>query len=417
MAIIIGGLLGSSRNKVGSLVYYRSKGQDIARSLAANITNPRSTAQMSQRIKLANLVNAYKANAAWMARYAFSRRPTKWSVYNAFVSANINGNTPYLTKSEAAAGCAIVSPYKFTDGTIPSIVHSQFDGQNGLTDLYLGAGFTIDENTTTGAFSEAILENNNGVQAGWQLSLIINYQQSNGNTYYILPRYYEVTLAVGDTTTLGDRLPLDHIAAVANSAATNTQLAYVAGAGDAVAGYMFCLSKKTGGVVDVSSQYMVLTNLTLYQSYTSATQAAAAAASYGSSETAFLQPGYGGSGGSDSSVTIPNSILRVTLNERTVNVGEYLGAYGGEDAGTLVITFNSDVVEASVDRVNIVAGTSTAYTEGITYNGAAITVAIPAGFGPNPVDPITQISVQFGTYGIIAANFARSQGTGGDVEE
>lgn len=412
-----GGLLGSSRNKVGSVVTYRSKGQDIARSLAANISNPRTTSQMEQRVRLANIVNTYKANAAWMSRYAFARRPTKWSVYNAFTSANIGSETPYLSKSEAAAGCAIVSPYKFTDGTIPSIVHYPFTGGNGRTDLYLGQGFEITEATTVGQFSEALLTYNNGLQAGWQLSLIINYQQSNGNTYYILPRYYEVTLAVGDTTPLSDRMPLDHISAVPTTAQTNTQLTYVAGAGDPETGYMFCLSKKVGGVVDVSSQYMTLTDTGLYNSFTEGSKLASAAASYGSSDTAFLEPGYQGQQGSDQTIELPQSILRVALNGNYANVGDYLGTWGGEQPGTISVLFNRDVQADTVQQVSISwptsGGGTISYTTGFTYDGATLTVAVPEGDTPLPNGAITSVVVTFTTATALRATFKASD----EVEE
>ena len=415
MAILTGGILGSSRNKIGSMVTYRAKGQDVARSLAANITNPRTTSQMEQRVRLANIVNAYKANAAWMTRYAFARRPTKWSVYNAFTSANIGSTTPYLSKSEAAAGCAIVSPYKFTDGTIPSIVHYPFTGGNGRTDLYLGQGYEITSETTVGQLSEALLTNNNGLQAGWQLSLIINYQQSTGDTYYILPRYYEITLAVGDTTPLSDRMPLDHISAVPNDQQTTTQLTYIAGQGDPETGYMFCLSRKTGGVVDVSSQYMVLTDTGLYNSFTEGSKLASAAASYGSSDTAFLEPGYGGTGGSEQGIVLPQSILRVALNGNYANVGDYLGTWGGEQAGTISIIFNRDVTPDTIQQVTISwptgSGGTISYRTGFTYDGATLQVAVPESEVPYPNGVITAVVVTFITATALRATFKASDET------
>lgn len=417
MAILTGGLLGKSRNRVGALVTYVRDAQQVARSLAAQVTNPRTQAQMTQRVRLANMVNFYRVNSAWMARYAFSRRKQTWSVYNAFVSANIGAVDVYLTKSEAAQGVTIVAPYKVTDGSIPSIVHSPYSGSNGLTDIYLGAGFEIGADTTVGALSDAILSNNNGVQAGWQLSLIINYQQSTGNSYYILPRYYEITLAVGDTTLLSDRMPLDHVGAVPNAEQTNTQLAYVGGAGDPEVGYCFIFSSKAGTGVNVSTQYMQLTDTGLYNSYRESGQLTAAIDSYGSSSDAFLAPGYGGSGGSDSSVTIPSSILRVNLNGTTANVGEYLGAWGGESAGDVAITFNRDVPADTVASVALSwaasGGGSKQYAEGFTYDGATLTVAVPAASAPNPVAPITAVVVTYVTGAALQATFKASN----DVEE
>ena len=417
MAILTGGLLGKSRNKVGSLVTYVLGIKQVARSLAANISNPRTEAQMAQRTRMANLVNFYKANSTWMNTYAFTRRRTGWSVYNAFVSANIGSRSVYLTKSEAAQGCAIVAPYKVTDGTIPTIVHSPYNGANGLTDIYLGNAFEITAATTVGDLSEAILANNNGVAAGWQLSLIINYQQSSGSVYYIIPRYYEVTLAVGDTTLLSERMPLDHIDAIPTAAQTNTQLAYVGGQTDPEAGYCFIWSANDGGTVRVSSQYMELTDTGIYNSYTESAQRTAAIDSYGTSSEPFLTPGYSGSGASDSSVTIPTSILRAVLNGTTANIGAYLGTWGGEQAGTVGVTFNRDVDASTVESVIIAweasGGGSMTYTEGITADGASLTVAVPVGSTPPPTAAITAITVAFSTGSILRASFRASE----EIEE
>lgn len=412
MAILTGGLLGRSRNRIGSLVTYVRDAQQVARSLAANVSNPRTTSQMAQRVRLANLVSFYKANAAWMQRYAFTRRKSTWSVYNAFVSANIGAVNVYLTKAEAAAGCAIVAPYKVTDGSIPSIVHYPYTGTTGLTDIYLGASFVFASDTTVGELSSAILASNNAISAGWQLSLIINYQQSTGSTYYILPRYYEITLAVGDTTPLSDRMPLDHLAAVANETGTNKQLAYAGGQGDPEVGYTFVLSNKVNGVVNVSSQYMQLTDTGIYNSFGESTKLTAAADSYGSSTDAFLAPGYGSGGASNSDVTLPSSILSVALNSTTAHVGTYLGAYGSESAGTSTLTFNQDVAEDSITKVEYYwaasGGGSTAYTSGFAYNGAAVVVTIPEGNTPNPSGAITAVVVTFTSGAVLRATFLES---------
>ena len=52
-------LLGQARGKVGSLVFSRSNGQQITRSHAASVKNPRTTTQMIQRIMLNTVAQAY----------------------------------------------------------------------------------------------------------------------------------------------------------------------------------------------------------------------------------------------------------------------------------------------------------------------------------------------------------------------
>lgn len=411
-----GGILGSMRNKVGSIVAYRSKGQDIARSLAANIANPRTESQQGQRVRLANLVNFYKANAAWMQRYAFVNRPTKWSVYNAFVSANIGGTAVYLTKQEAAQGVAIVAPYKVTSGTIPSVQHS-LQGGNVVTDLYVTLGMTLDDTTTIGELSTALLENNNGLRQGMQLSLVCNYQQSTGDAMVIMPRYYEITLAVGDTTPVAARMPLDVLAIATPTGGELSCLAVQAGTAG-LTGAAFILSSKEGGVVNVSTQYMTMLSTQYYDSYITADKLAQAIASYGSTSDAFLTPGYGTNGGSDGGVTIPSSITRAGLNGTMVNVGEYLGAWGGEDAGFFDVTFNRDVDATLVTSASLIwqaaGGGEMEYTTGISQqNTATIRVVVPQSSTPYPSGAITRIEVGFSNGSTLVANFKATD----EVEE
>lgn len=411
-----GGILGSMRNKVGSIVTYRAKGLDIARSLAANIANPRTESQQGRRVRLANLVNFYKANAAWMQRYAFSRKPTKWSVYNAFVSANISGTAVYLTKQEAAQGVGIVAPYKVTDGTIPSIQHYMAEGDI-LTDLYTGADFVIDSSTTIADLSTALLENNNGLRQGMQLSLVCNYQQSTGDALVIMARYYEITLAVGDTTPVYDRMPSGVLYSTEIPAGGNTCLAITEG-NAGLTGATLVLSSKDGGVVNVSTQYITMYNTSYYDTYITAEKLAQAIASYGSTSDAFLAPGYGTDGGSEGGVTIPSSITRAGLNGTMANVGEYLGAWGGENAGYFEVVFNRDADATLVARATLTytaqGGGSLTYETGFTQQGGStIRVAVPSGSTPNPTAPITRIEVQFSNGSTLAANFKASD----EIEE
>lgn len=54
-------LLGHARGKVGDIVFSRSNGQQIVRARAAVVKNPKTTAQIIQRIKLYTVVQAYSA--------------------------------------------------------------------------------------------------------------------------------------------------------------------------------------------------------------------------------------------------------------------------------------------------------------------------------------------------------------------
>lgn len=337
MAIFTGGLLGSSRNRVGSIVTYRLKGQDVARSLAANVSNPRTRAQMEQRVRLANLVSFYRANKPWMDGLAFSARPQQWSDYNAFVSANLNSNRVFLTKAEAAAGTCIVAPYRVSEGNLPSV--SVTEQTNGVyaTNLYVG-----DVNPTTDTIAgvtAALLANNNGLYEGMQLSLIVNYQQQIGGVYRAVVRYYEVILSLTDGRLFSEVMSDQHIAYVQNS------IGFTAGANDPVMGFAFIISADQGGKTLTSTQYLTLTDSTLYDTYTTESALNAAIESYGGGLLGpFLSGGYQNS--SSGSVELPLSILSVNGKA----AGQFYGTISAH--GTpLVVTFNRAIASTPTTTI------------------------------------------------------------------
>ena len=362
MAVLSGGLLGSSRKKVGSIVTYRLKGQDVARSKAASISNPRTRAQMVQRVRLANLVSFYRLNQPWMDGLAFSARPQRWSDYNAFVSANFAGNRVALTKTEAANGTCIVAPYRVSEGNLSTIsVNRVSDGQFA-TNLYVG-----DVNPATATVAEvtsALLANNNGMYEGMQLSLIVNYQQQVGGVYRAIVRYYEVILSLTDTRTFASLMSDTHIAAV------NQSIGFTAGDNDPVMGFAFILSVDEGGKTRTSTQYLTLTDDSIYNTYTTEPALTAAIQSYGGGMVnAFLSAGYQTS--SQGAVLIPTSILSV--NGKTA--GSYFGSVQVGSQPALRVKFNENVTGEASSTIKVLwdNGTQT-YPEGTGSGHVATTI-------------------------------------------
>lgn len=105
------------RGKLGEQVFMRTGGEQRARTYLKVISNPRTKAQMSQRVKLANLVNFYRILRPLLGD-SFLRRPTNLSSYNAFVKANLASSRVYLTKEQASSGYVVTAPYTITDGTL-----------------------------------------------------------------------------------------------------------------------------------------------------------------------------------------------------------------------------------------------------------------------------------------------------------
>lgn len=311
MAKVKGLALTNYIGRVGRVVYAMNKGQNIARELQTEVANPRTTVQMNQRTALANLVALYRLNQPWMFRGAFENKGKTLSDYNAFVQANLSATEVALTKQEVNAGACVVAPVTITKGTLPSI-QLQFEraeNNQGLfvSDLYVGAAFDF-TGATIADLSQALLDNNNGLQEGDQLSFIVNYQRSNGDIPYGVARYGELIIDTADERALSE---LD-LPALAKSSMSGRDDALEIQISETAVSAVIILSREVSGKIKVSTQKFVLSTETeaFIANYTSAAAKARAAKSYGSTRTNFLSAGYGTSG-TNESVPLAPQILSV----------------------------------------------------------------------------------------------------------
>lgn len=285
MAVLQNLWIRGGKQRLGGVVLYQMNGQTLARELAPQVANPRTTAQMRQRVKLSNLVAFYKANKVWM-RNAFEDKAQRESDYNAFVAANIGNTLVALTKSEVASGAAVAAPYQVTRGSILSIEHT-LQGTTIKTNLNLG-NFQIPAGTTIGQLSTAILNNNLTLSEGMQLSLVVNVQQSGNASQqpYIVVRVYEFLLNRTSTEPLTNYFPgsVTTVAAgTGNYALALNTTSYAEG------GATFILSHSVGGVTRVSSQRLQLFgSQSVYNAHTTAAAMQAAIDSYGVGGDVFL---------------------------------------------------------------------------------------------------------------------------------
>lgn len=290
------------RNYVGRLggsVYYMNKGQNIGRELAPEVSNPRTPAQMRQRMKWANLVNIYKANRSWMGHLSFETKKQTWSDYNAFMSANIGTNPVYLTKGAAENGDAILAPYTMTKGSLKTISYDYAANLEGVeTDILLSEDPT---SVTIGEFSANLILLNPEWQQGDQLSVILMYK---GVAPYPIVDAIELIIDVNDTRYFSDLsarfASLDEIFALAEPGV----LAVHMGEGVSYGNQAVCIvhSRTISGRTAVSTQAFVL-NVTAqitFQQMGTDEQFQYAAASYGLGSDYFLSTDdstQGGGGG------------------------------------------------------------------------------------------------------------------------
>jgi len=285
-------------------------------------------------------------------RGAFESKKPRESDYNAFVSANVDTNAVALSKSDVAAGAAVVGPYKVTQGSLP-VIETVLNGTNLTTNIFVGA-LTIGSSTTVGELSTAILANNGGLVAGMQLSVVINLQlaAAGSGVPYITTRAYEMIINSDSAVLITDVIPGGILVSVGT---TNKALGLdTSTLGDGAAA--FILSHTTGGNTRVSTQSLVFfgSNAT-YRAYTSVTARNAAIASYGEGTDTFLS----------SNSAAGASTVETTLALLGLDVDGHEVVSGGELARPLEVgsevkflfnrTLNADVVVSAYYRLGTVA--------------------------------------------------------------
>lgn len=176
-------LLGYARGKVGSLVFTRRNGQQVTRPRNFNPANPRTLAQMSQRMKMYAPVALYKATLGKNFKYAFQDQRANETAFNAFIRKNIS-NAPWVNKSLASQLAPIPFPALVSDGSLQSL-----DTYVGAAGALIGGdqpevvawhtavmGLSLDQGTIAEASSE-LLEKYPTMQEGDMLTFVcINAQ-------------------------------------------------------------------------------------------------------------------------------------------------------------------------------------------------------------------------------------------------
>lgn len=383
-------LVGASRRLAGAVIY-NAMGQTRARRLAASVTNPRTEAQMNQRVKWANLVNLYRVNSDWM-KYAYETKKITQSEYNKWMSLNVTNSRIYLTKQLAAAGACVVDAYTITQGSLPSIENTQIGSGLYASNIYLGSSIdTIDD--TVAEISTGILANNPGIREGDQISLIRLSQQTNAVTGapYVIVRKYEMIFSTSNNNPVSNYLPIDIVSAL--SAGTEKVLGL--NIGSRVGGFAWILSRTIAGKTYVSTQKITpVNNEELISLYSSDAAYRAAIESYGTTDDAFLSSA---SANTSSGAAIPPAIVYVEFGRESFTVGsrvEGLSLANDNDVtvwfnqpipsaeGYISLNTNKGVVRAQIDEVDrssvngIFTGITGTLTDVVVYD-----ITVPTSLG------------------------------------
>lgn len=265
--------LKGSKGKLAGTTFYQTAGVTIQREINYDPSNPRTDKQMTQRTKLANLVNMYRAGKSFFPR-AFENKKALESDYNKFVSYNLTNSPIYLTKGEAAKGLFIPAAYQISQGSLPAI------GAVELTDdtaTYAAVnGGSMSANTTVGQYTQSLMGSFDHVQDGDQLSFVIFSSGPTGTLF----RKMELILSTTDSRKLSDVLP----AWFSWDPTEGIQVNYDGG----TAGAAVVLSRTIAGKTLVSTSVLTIYEGDNYTAHTGDVAQAAAINSYGASKKVFL---------------------------------------------------------------------------------------------------------------------------------
>lgn len=112
---------GNASGKLGEAVFFRAGGEQRTRMYVKQVKNPKTLAQVVNRLSMTNLVQTYKL---WtpVLRKGFPLKKTNQSDYNAFVSANKNHNTAVITNGLRRAGLSVPFSMVMSDGDLIGVI-------------------------------------------------------------------------------------------------------------------------------------------------------------------------------------------------------------------------------------------------------------------------------------------------------
>lgn len=410
MAIVKNFWLKGAKKRLAGAVIYKAGGQTIARELANEVSNPRTRTQMEQRVRWANCVAFYRANASWM-KYAYEGKKANQSEYNKFMSLNVANNRIYLTKQAAAAGACVVDNFVMTQGSLPSVTY-KFVGGVIATNIFLPDDFDDGKGVAVNLFTQAVLDANPGIQEGDQLSLIRYTQMVNEATGfpYVVVRKYEVIMDLSNTQPLSNYWPADLYNWEIVEEKNRIEIIPTGNSG----GLLMVLSRTTGGRTLVSTQSILpVNNEQTIRAWSSSSALNRAINSYGESEDAFLSSDYAGYAENEPIQLMP---LSVTYEGETFVDGDYFGHLYSKDGNTINVQFNQNfrgnIEHIYIDTTQASSGTIEQPTPSI--DGQVVSWALSKGsIGNEAIVRAIRIVTSDETYRM---NFATVYSGGGSLE-
>ena len=282
MAILKSGL-GTFSGKIGGIRAWESNGRTIVASYDVKCKNPKTEAQMKQRLKLINILNNYRVLKPALLEN-FEGIAGNRNAATFFRKYNLRQKPVWLTKTDALYHKVVLAPYCVSQGIIKPIEYSLSSA--GLTSN-IELGTTVKEVTTDVTnLAYAILQNHEDWSKGDTLQIVAMRQSLKDNLKSDSSRAEMEAVTLIMTT--GKNQPLDSVVGVNHLKSMGITIANHDGRlGIDVSNrseYVYALAlvhgRGTGIKRLLSTQSLVLSETSIYDRYTSSEQMIEALKSY-----------------------------------------------------------------------------------------------------------------------------------------
>ncbi len=282
MAILKSGL-GTFSGKIGGIRAWESNGRTIVASYDVKCRNPKTEAQMKQRLKLINILNNYRVLKPALLEN-FEGIAGNRNAATFFRKYNLRQKPVWLTKTDALYHKVVLAPYCVSQGIIKPIEYSLSSA--GLTsNIELGTK-DLEVTTDVSILAHAILKNHEDWSKGDTLQIVAMRQSLKenlqSNSFHI--EMEAVTLIM----TTSKNQPLDSVVGVNHLKNIGITLANHDGRlGIDISNrseYVYALAlvhgRGTGIKRLLSTQNLVLSDTSFYDHYISSEQMVEALKSY-----------------------------------------------------------------------------------------------------------------------------------------
>lgn len=282
MAILKSGL-GTFSGKIGGIRAWESNGRTIVASYDVKCRNPKTEAQMKQRLKLINILNNYRVLKPALLEN-FEGIAGNRNAATFFRKYNLRQKPVWLTKTDALYHKVVLAPYCVSQGIIKPIEYSLSSA--GLTSN-IELGTTVKEVTTDVTnLAHAILQNHEDWSNGDTLQIVAMRQSLKDNLKSDSSRAEMEAVTLIMTT--GKNQPLDSVVGVNHLKSMGITIANhdgrlgidISNRSDYVYALALVHGRGTGIKRLLSTQNLVLSDTSIYDHYASSEQMVEALKSY-----------------------------------------------------------------------------------------------------------------------------------------